>query len=87
MLIPIEARLMAGFGHHGGLRHGNLLGLHILGVLLALAACFVFAGIARAIFVEWTGRRWQKEDSGVAAGWAIFVIVLAGLVWVVHRVV
>lgn len=77
---------MSGFGH-GGLRHGSTAGLHLLGVLLMIAATIVLAAAATAGISEWVGRRFQNEDSTRAAAWVTFLLVFAALGWLTLRVV
>ncbi|HEY2445021.1 MAG TPA: hypothetical protein VGI20_04715 [Rhizomicrobium sp.] len=86
MEVVIVARLFAGFGHHGGLRHGNLAGLHILGTLLMIVATVVLAAAATAGMSEWVGRRYGNENSTKAAAWITFLIVFVALGWVTLRV-
>lgn len=89
MLVTFSARLMgrfAGLGH-GGLRHGNLAGLHILGVLLMIAATVVGAAAATAIVSSWVARKYQNEDSTNAAAWVTFVIVFVALGWLTLRII
>ena len=86
MIYLVHGRLMSGFGH-GGLRHGNVLGLHILGVLLMIAATVVLAAAATAAMSEWVSRRYRNEDSTKAAAWVTFLVVFAALGWLTLRVV
>jgi len=86
MLASMHGRLMSGFGH-GGLRHGSTAGLHLLGVLLMIAATIVLAAAATAGISEWVGRRFQNEDSTRAAAWVTFLLVFAALGWLTLRVV
>jgi hypothetical protein len=79
-------RLLSSFGH-GGLRHGNIAGLHLLGVLLMIAATIVLAAAATAGVSEWVGRRFNNEDSTRAAAWITFLIVFIALGWLTLRVV
>jgi hypothetical protein len=85
MLAMLHGRLFGGFGH-GGLRHGSMAGLHLLGVLLMIAATVVFAAAATAGVSEWMGRRVRNEDSIKAAAWVTFVLVFVALGWLTLRV-
>lgn len=82
----VHGRLMRGFGH-GGLRHGNMVGLHILGVLLMIVATIVLAAAATAAMSEWIGRRYRNENSTKAAAWVTFLVVFVALGWLTLRVV
>jgi flagellar basal body-associated protein FliL len=89
MLAEVYARLMgrfAGFGH-GGLRHGNLAGLHILGVLLMIAATVVLAAAATAAVSSWVAKKYRNEDSTKAAAWVTFLIVFVALGWLTLRII
>ncbi|HTT84809.1 MAG TPA: hypothetical protein VMF67_15130 [Rhizomicrobium sp.] len=81
----MHGRLLSGIGH-GGLRHGGTFGIHILGVLLMIAATVVLAAAATAGMSEWVERRFRNEDSTKLAGWVTFVIVFALLGWLTFRV-
>lgn len=89
MLATVYARLMGGFAGfgHGGLRHGNLAGLHILGILLMISATIVLAAAATAVVSSWTARKYQNEDSTKAAAWVTFVIVFVALGWLTLRII
>jgi hypothetical protein len=80
-------QLMSGFGHGGGLRHGNMAGLHILGVLAMIAATVVLAAAATAGVSEWIGSRYKNENSTRAAAWITFLVVFVALGWLTLRVV
>lgn len=82
----MHGRLFSGFGH-AGLRHGGTLGIHILGMLLMVAATVVFAAAATAGVSEWVERRYHREDSTKLAGWITFLIVFGLLGWLTLRVV
>ncbi|HEY3637040.1 MAG TPA: hypothetical protein VGK90_02730 [Rhizomicrobium sp.] len=82
----IHGRFFSGFGH-GGLRHGGTAGIHLLGVLLMIAATVVLAAAATAGVSDWAQRHFESEDSTKLAGWATFVIVFALLGWLTLRVV
>ncbi|MGH6876195.1 MAG: hypothetical protein ACREHV_02325 [Rhizomicrobium sp.] len=82
----MHGRLFSGFGH-GGLRHGGMAGIHLLGILLMIAATIVLAAAATAGISEWVGRHFQNEDSTKAAAWVTFVLVFAVLGWLTLRVV
>lgn len=85
MVAMLRGRLLSGFGH-GGLRHGGTAGLHLLGVLLLVAATIVLAAAATAVVGEWAGRRFHSEDTGKAAAWVTFVVVFVTLGWLTLRV-
>jgi hypothetical protein len=85
MLVALHGRLLSGLGH-GGLRHGGTFGIHLLGVLLMIAATIVLAAAATAGVSEWVERRFGNEDSTKLAGWGTFVIVFALLGWLTLRV-
>ena len=85
MLLALHGRLLSGFGH-GGMRHGHTAGIHLLGVLLMIAATVVLAAAATAGISEWVDRRFHREDSTKLAGWVTFVIVFALLGWLTLRV-
>jgi hypothetical protein len=85
MLVALHRRLLSGFGH-GGLRHGSTAGIHLLEILLMIAATVVFAAAATAGVSEWVDRRFHREDSTKLAGWATFVIVFGFLGWLTLRV-
>jgi len=85
MLVGLHGRLLSGLGH-GGLRHGHTAGVHLLGVLLMIAATIVFAAAATAGVSEWVERRYRREDSTKLAGWVTFVIVFGILGWLTLRV-
>lgn len=81
----MHGRFLGGF-HHGGLRHGGTAGLHLLGVLLMVAATVVLAAAATAGMSEWVGRRFHSGDSAKVAGWVTFVLVFVALGWLTLRV-
>jgi hypothetical protein len=85
MLVALHGRLLSGFGH-GGMRHGHTGGIHLLAVLLMIAATVVFAAAATAGISEWVERRYHREDSTKLAGWATFLIVFVLLGWLTLRV-
>jgi hypothetical protein len=85
MLVGLHGRLLQGFGH-GGLRHGNTAGVHLLGILLMIAATVVFAAAATAGVSGWVERRYHREESTKLAGWVTFVIVFGILGWLTLRV-
>lgn len=87
MLVIVYARLMGGFAAlgHGGLRHGRLVGFHILAVLLMIAATVVLAAGATTLVSSWVARKYRNEDSTKAAAWVTFVIVFAALGWLTLR--
>jgi hypothetical protein len=88
MQAIVYARLMGhfhGFGH-GGLRHGNLFGLHLLGVLLMIAVTVVGAAAATTLVSSWIAKRYQNEDSTKAAAWVTFVLVFVALGWLTLRI-
>ena len=87
MIYLVHGRLMSGFGHGGGLRHGHVLGLHILGVLLMIVATVVLAAAATAAMSEWISRRYRNENSTKAAAWVTFLVVFVALGWLTLRVV
>jgi len=72
---------------HGGLRHGGMAGLHLLGVLLLIAATIVMAAAATAGVSEWMGRHIHSEDSTRLAAWVTFVLVFGALGWLTLRVI
>ncbi|HEX3429833.1 MAG TPA: hypothetical protein VHT03_03020 [Rhizomicrobium sp.] len=88
MSAVIYVRLMSGFSGfgHGGLRHGNLAGLHILGILLMIAVTVVFAAAATAGVSSWVAKTYRNENSTKAAAWVTFVIVFAALGWLTLRI-
>lgn len=81
----MHGRFFGGFGH-GGIRHGSTAGLHLLGVLLMVAATVVLAAAATAGISEWMARRVRSEDSTRAVAWVTFVLVFAVLGWLTLRV-
>lgn len=85
MLLALHGRLLSGFGH-GGLRHGGTAGIHLLGVLLMIAATVVLAAAATAGMSEWVERRFHSQDSTKVAGWVTFLIVFVLLGWLTLRV-
>jgi hypothetical protein len=85
MLVALHGRLLSGFGH-GGMRHGGTFGIHLLGVLLMIAATVVFAAAATAGISEWVERHFHNQDSTKLAGWATFLIVFGLLGWLTLRV-
>jgi len=87
MLVILSVRLLRGFGHGGGLRHGSLVGIHILGVLLMIAATIVLAAAATAAVSSWVARRYNNEDSTKAAAWVTFLLVFVALGWLTLRIV
>jgi len=88
MLAVIYVRLMGRFSGlgHGGLRHGSLAGLHILGVLLMIAATVVLAAAATAAVSSWVSKRYKNEDSTKAAAWVTFLLVFVALGWLTLRI-
>ena len=86
MLASMHGRLLGGFSH-GSLRHGGTAGLHLLGVLLMIAATVVLAAAATAGVSQWAGKRFQNEDSTKAVAWATFLVVFVALGWLTLRVV
>jgi hypothetical protein len=68
------------------MRHGGTWGIHLLEILLLMAATVVFAAAATAGVSEWVQRRWHSEDSTRLAGWVTFVIVFGLLGWLTIRV-
>ena len=82
----VHGRLLSGFGH-GGLRHGSMAGVHLLGTLLMIVATVVLAAAATAGVSEWVGRRFRNEDSTRAAAWFTFLLVFVALGWLTLRVV
>lgn len=82
----LHPRLFSAFGH-GGLRHGGTAGLHILGVLLMIAATIVLAAAATAGMSEWVDRHVHSEDSTRLAAWITFIVVFGLLGWLTLRVV
>ena len=89
MLAVIYARLMgrfSGFGH-GGLRHGNVFGLRLLGVLFMIAATVVLAAAATAAVSSWVDRKYKNKDSTNAAAWVTFLIVFITLGWLTLRII
>jgi flagellar basal body-associated protein FliL len=86
MLAVIYARLLRGFGHAGGLRHGGTAGIHLLGVLLMIAVTVVAAAAATAAVSSWVAKRYENEDSTKAAAWVTFVVVFAALGWLTLRI-
>jgi hypothetical protein len=86
MMASIHGRLLGGFGH-GGLRHGNLVGLHIVGVLVMIAATVVLAAAATTAVSSWVAKRYKNEESTKAAGWATFLVVFVALGWLTLRIV
>lgn len=89
MLVTVYARLMGGFAGfgHGGLRHGNLIGLRILGILLMISATIVVAAGATTVVSSWVAKRYRNEDSTKAAAWVTFLIVFAALGWLTLRII
>ena len=89
MLVIVYARLMGGFAGlgHGGLRHGNLAGLHILGVLLMISATIVLAAAATTVMGSWAARKYRNEDSTKAIAWVTFLIVFVALGWLTLRII
>jgi hypothetical protein len=87
MLAIVYARLLGGFGHGGGLRHGRLAGLHILGVLLMIAATIVLAAAATAAVSSWVAKRYGNEESTKVAAWVTFLLVFVALGWLTLRIV
>jgi hypothetical protein len=86
MLLSMHGRFFSGMGH-GGLRHGGTAGLHLLGVLLMIAATIVLAAAATAGVSEWMGRQFDNEDSTRLAAWVAFVLVFGALGWLTLRVI
>ena len=89
MLAIVYARLMGGFAGlgHGGLRHGNLAGLRILGTVLMICATVVLAAAATAAVSSWVQRKYRNEDSTKAAAWFTFLILFVALGWLTLRIV
>jgi hypothetical protein len=85
MLVSLHGRFFHG-ALHGGLRHGGTFGLHLLGVLLMIAATIVLAAAATAGMSDWVDKHFHSEDSTKAAAWVTFVIVFAVLGWLTLRV-
>jgi hypothetical protein len=86
MITSVHGRLLSGFGH-GGLRHGSMAGVHLLGTLLMIVATVVLAAAATAGVSDWVGRRFKNEDSTRAAAWVTFLLVFVALGWLTLRVV
>jgi hypothetical protein len=87
MLAIVYARLLGGFGHGGGLRHGSLAGLHILGVIVMLSLTIVLAAAATTAVSSWVTKRYSNEDSTKTAAWVTFVLVFVALGWLTLRFV
>ena len=89
MQAIIYARLLGHFGGfgHGGLRHGNVFGLHLLGVLLMIAVTVVGAAAATTLVSSWVAKRSRNEDSTKAAAWVTFLIVFVALGWLTLRII
>jgi hypothetical protein len=85
VLAMFHSRFLGGFGH-GGIRHGGTAGIHLLGVLLMIAATIVLAAAATAVVGEWAERRFRNEDTSKAAAWVTFVLVFVALGWLTLRV-
>jgi hypothetical protein len=85
MLDALHGKLFSSFGH-GGMRHGSTAGIHLLGVLLMIAATVVLAAAATAGMSDWVDRHFHSEDSTRLAGWATFLIVFVLLGWLTLRV-
>jgi hypothetical protein len=83
MQVIIYARLLGGFSGfgHGGLRHGNVFGLHLLGVLLMIAVTVIAAAAATTLVSSWVANRFRNEDSTKAAAWVTFLLVFVALGW------
>ena len=89
MVVIVYARLMGRFSGlgHGGLRHGSLAGLHLLGVLFMIAATIVLAAAATAAVSSWVQTKYRNEDSTRAAAWVTFLIVFVALGWLTLRMI
>ena len=87
MLVHIHSRMLGGGIGHGGAHHNMAAGLHLLGILLLIAATIVFAAAATAGVAEWMERRYHNEDSTKAAAWFTFLLVFVALGWLTLRVV
>ncbi|MGH6888432.1 MAG: hypothetical protein ACREHF_04420 [Rhizomicrobium sp.] len=81
----MHGRLFSGFGH-SGLRHGGTAGLHLLGILLLVAATIVLAAGATAVVGEWAERHFRNEDTSKVAAWVTFILVFVALGWLTLRV-
>lgn len=81
----LHPRLFGAF--HGGLRHGGMAGIHILGILLMIAGTIVLAAAATAGMSELVGRQFNNEDSTKLAAWITFIVVFGFLGWLTLRVV
>jgi hypothetical protein len=86
MFLSMHGRFFSGMGH-GGFRHGGTFGIHLLGVLLLIAATIVLAAAATAGVSEWMGRHFESEDSTKLAAWVTFVLVFGALGWLTLRVI
>ena len=82
----VHGRLLGHFGHGGGLRHGSLAGLHIVGVLLMIALTIVLAAAATTLVSSWVAKRYNNEDSTKLAAWVTFALVFAALGWLTLRI-
>ena len=89
MLAIYSVRLMGGFAHfgHGGLHHGHLFGLRLLGILLMVAATIVLSAAATTAVSSWIARKYHNEDSTNVAGWVTFALVFVVLGWLTLRIV
>jgi hypothetical protein len=87
MFVLMHGRLFSGLGHGGGLRHGGTAGLHLLGILLMIAATIVLSAAATAGISEWLGRHIQSDDTTRVAAWVAFILVFGALGWLTLRVV
>lgn len=89
MLAIVYARLMgrfAGLGH-GGLRHGSVAGLRILGILVLIVVAVVLAAAATTAVSSWVQTKYRNEDSTKAAAWVTFLIVFVALGWLTLRII
>ena len=87
MSALVHGRLLGGFGHGGGLRHGNLAGLHVLGVIVMIALTVVLAAAATTAVSSWIAKRYDNEESTKAAAWVTFLVVFVALGWLTLRFV
>ena len=88
MLAILSVRLLTGFGHHsGGLRHGSLVGLHIVGILAMISATVILAAGAATAVTSWLAKRSSNEDSIKAVAWVTFLLVFVALGWLTLRII
>ena len=87
MRALVHGRLLGGFGHGGGLHHGSLHGLHVLGVVVMIALTIVLAAAATTAVTSWVARRYGNEESTKAAAWVTFLLVFVALGWLTLRFV